>query len=161
MEEVCETKIIIRKCQLEPEDFSVEIRRFIVKTVDFPELHLVKGATREYQQDNEMGLVWEKVSPVEYKVFLEKNNASTEMLVFSELYNPGWQLVGEEGDMLDNKHLLVNMYANGWLFEKPGEQKFSIIFVPQIALNVGGLISISASILSFAYLGIITWRRKS
>lgn len=93
-------------------------------------------------------LTWEKISPVNYRVFVDKKTDEPEFMVFSELFSGGWQVQSGNELLDDKKHFLVNGYANGWVIEAPGTYSFNVRYQPEDLLNIGKWISILAILIS-------------
>ena len=106
-------------------------------------------------------VAFQKVNPTEYKVKLNKTSSQMQTLVFSELFNPGWELIGEDGKVMQNRHLLVNVYANGWTFDAAGDYSFRVKFAPQKALETGQRVSLISIAGMLSCLGLLSWRKKS
>lgn len=152
----------IKRCNEIEDKFDVEIRNFKISQVDYPTFGLLqRGKPEENIVSSETTVVYEKIEPTEYKVALNKKSSSREILVFSELYNPGWELEREGGGILENKHILVNVYANGWVFDTPGSYHLFVRFVPQTALRRGTALSLIILAVSLGLVGLLSWRRKS
>lgn len=117
-----------------------------------------------------------KIDQTKYLVSI-KNSQAPFVLVFSELFNSDWKAyltknnITEQNNMIwetwmqkpifDDKHFLVNSYANGWLINKQGDFNIIIEFWPQRLLYVGYFVS---GLTIMTGLVFITWsklRRRS
>lgn len=101
---------------------------------------------------------YERINPAKYVVHIQSSQ-SPFILVFSELFNNGWEASFKE----DNKsleHSRVNNYANGWLIEKKGNFNINVEFSLQRWLEVGEKISLfSYSVLLVGLLIYISKRK--
>lgn len=94
---------------------------------------------------------FEKIDSTKYK-YKVKNATAPFLLVFSELFDGGWQ------NSLIREHFLVNGYANAWKINKTGDFDGEIEFYPQKLLRTGYIISgvsITLGILLLIYLFFI------
>lgn len=103
-------------------------------------LFVKEGATL----DRSAKVVYEQVSPVEYKGRIESDGTS-DLIVFSENYSPKWNIdIFSDNEKLDlePKHFSANTYANAWFIDKaPGNYRFKITYTPQKLFNIGMLLS--------------------
>lgn len=79
--------------------------------------------------------------PVSYKTIknIEVSESLTrnyETLVLNEAYDPGWVAMCGLGKC-DAKHVKVNNWANGWVFEKGIPENVQVIFWPQFLEYIG------------------------
>lgn len=102
-------------------------------------LFLIAKHEVETKIDNpEVG--FKMVDLTHYKVDI-KGAKKPFLLVFSELYNAGWQINLDNKNVEDKNHFLVNGYANSWWIDKTGDFKLDIIYKPQKFLNLAYIIS--------------------
>lgn len=120
-----------------------------------------------------------KVNQSKYSVTV-KEASEPYILVFSELFDPGWKVYFQDNIPVERKgklwetygvkslpeknHLLVNVYANGWLVEKTGNYEIVLEYWPQRILFTGYLISgTSAFLVTFYFTVVKLWkgRRKN
>lgn len=68
------------------------------------------------------------------------------LIVFNQAYEPGWiAFCGTK--LCSAKHVMVNNWANGWVFEQPIQpQEVTPLFWPQILENIGILLLIVVTI---------------
>ncbi|MFH1407562.1 MAG: alpha-(1-_3)-arabinofuranosyltransferase family protein [Patescibacteria group bacterium] len=108
---------------------------------------------------------FQKISPVLYRGSVDKA-VGNHVIVFSENYSPEWQIrvFDEKGQpiKMDPPHFSVNLYANGWFFEKtPEKYIFEIYFQPQSLYNLGLAISGLTLLSSIGYFFFQKyWRHK-
>lgn len=79
----------------------------------------------------------EEINPTLYTVHVETSQPF--FLVFSEGFNNNWAAF-LEGEELQN-HLEGNLFANTWLISEVGEYDITIRYKPQLAFELGRLIS--------------------
>lgn len=122
--------------EFQPAGSDLHIQDLLLKKVFKPNVILIisKRANLTQPQINYI-----KYNHTKYKISV-KNSQGEYILVFSELYNPGWELRLADGETLDN-HFLANAYANGWKIDKEGDYNLIVEFAPQRSLNTGIIIS--------------------
>ena len=160
-EEVCKREWWGRKiCTMEDSDFDVEIVNLRLTESTLPNILLASlDGIPSYETTTK--LKWEEVNPTLYSISINKNGSKPEVLVFSELFNSGWKAVYEDGSLIpDQKHLVVNTYANGWLIDKAGNYSLNIEYFPQRMLDNGKIISAIGFFASGVYLTVIVLKRK-
>lgn len=61
------------------------------------------------------------------------------VFAFSETFHDGWRLSLSDGKLNSKapKHVLTNMFGNGWLIEKAGNYQFRLEFLPQRYFKIG------------------------
>ncbi len=129
--EKCEVKMLIFKsCIKTTGNFEVNIRNLKVEKIDYPTLYLTRLGTGE-SNISDTQVSWRKVNPTKYELEINKANNKKELLVFSELFDPNWVLDTKNEEKFNSEHVLVNIYANGWLIDKSGKYKVEIIYKPQ------------------------------
>ncbi|HSW87867.1 MAG TPA: alpha-(1-_3)-arabinofuranosyltransferase family protein [Candidatus Saccharimonadales bacterium] len=101
-----------------------------------------------------------KINSSQYtiKVFNAKNPF---YLVFSESFNPLWQLTITDINKKVENHYVVNSYANAWYIDRKGTYTMSISFKPEQAFITGKIISGIAIIASLLYLLWRKWKGKN
>ncbi len=110
----------------------------------------VFGDTNSTNELEYLGLI-----PVSYKTIknIEVSESLTrnyETLVLNEAYDPGWVAMCGLGKC-DAKHVKVNNWANGWVFEKGIPENVQVIFWPQFLEYIGiGLLGLCV-LISFKY----------
>lgn len=85
-------------------------------------------------------ITYERINPAKYVVHIQ-NSQSPFILVFSELFNKGWEASIEE-DGKKFEHSRVNNYANGWLIDGKGSYDLKVEFNLQHWLEIGEKISV-------------------
>ncbi len=73
---------------------------------------------------------FKKISPVNYDVKII-NSKGKFLLVFNQTYHPGWTALVEGKPIDENKHIIANGYANGFLIDKVGSFNISLKFAPE------------------------------
>ena len=155
----CSRKFLVKRfCEDSLLKFNVDLRNFKVTTVKYPQIRLVRNGLESLGP--ETTIEWSKVNPTRYNVKINKLDAKAEMLVFSELFNSGWEASFEDGSKIPSqKHFLVNVYANGWLIDKTGNYQISLRFLPQKTLELGVRISAIFLTASLLFIGISLWKK--
>lgn len=159
-QEICKRSLLIKKvCREEVARFSVEIRNFRIKRVVQPDVFLVTESN--FPDQTESSVSFTKIYPTLYEVQINKTTDYPEILVFSELFDNGWKAVFDDGTVIpEDKHLLVNVYANGWVIDKPGNYNLTIKFAPQDLLEKGEKISLASIFSAIVFLGVLSWRKR-
>ena len=106
------------------------------------------------EKDRSEMISYKKVDPTFYEINISQQNP--EYLIFSSRYDENWILTEGRPSFIEklivkpnNTHFKVNLYANGWRVEKPGE--YTLYYYPQQAMHaIGG-----ASILSLGLLFLL------
>lgn len=90
-----------------------------------------------------------KINPTLYKGIVEIKNPS--FLFFSETYHPSWKLKLTDGKntYYPQKHVMANLYGNGWYIKDIGSYSFTLEFEPQRMVYYGAMIAV------FTYLGLL------
>lgn len=159
----CEIIQAHRKTLCKDEEFKKQFQRpstvvlrglKISRLEDFP-LFLRAVETEDNRVPSLTQVEFESSSPVRYAGSFSINQP--QLLVFSETFAPGWQLVlFKDGKrIIPEEKVLVNLFANGWFIEEPGEYQFTLEYTPERRVQLGGLISM-------LFFGGIVWyaRRK-
>jgi hypothetical protein len=161
--ENCEWVFIIKRCVAEVDPYVVTIRNIKLESISYPDIALLKRDENISQtpSQDESQVVYEKVDSTKYLLHVIKNNPEPEVLVFSELFNPGWKAKYKDGDVIpDDSHNLVNAYANSWLIDRTGDYEITLEFAPQRKLENDKHISTTSIILGIVLLGILTIKKK-
>ena len=149
---------LFNKCIKEKTSFVVEIKDMKVK-----QMHLFQPALileRNYNTNTNTKVDWHKVNAAEYRVNITKENDTSELLVFSELYNSGWSAKYADNNYIpESNHLLVNGYANAWVLDKPGNYDLFIRYQPQQLLNMSYKVSLLSIVIS-SFLLIVFYTYK-
>ena len=83
------------------------------------------------------------------------------MLIFSELYDNGWGIYYANGQKIDeNRHYLVNTYANGWLVDKKGNYELIVKYEPQKLLEISKQASLITVVAGVLYIFYSAWKSK-
>jgi len=103
---------------------------------------------RFYIEGVQSELAFEKINPVKYKLNV-KNPGQEFLLVFSETFNPGWQIKSET-NLLKAEHVHTNIYANAWRIKSTDPKlDLTVYYQPQNYVYIGLVIS-SLSLLAIA-----------
>lgn len=132
---------------LEGESQIEEINRPIVEKIVAP---FLSGALPK--------ISYKKINSAKYMLHVEDVSAPV-LLVFSQLYNDGWQASYLDKEVLKN-HVRANIYANAWVIERKGNSDIVIEFSPQKWMDLGEKISIVNFILLSAGLSFFSVRYK-
>lgn len=105
-------------------------------------------------------IVFQRVDPTKYEIHV--NAIKPFFLVFSEPYHSEWKAYYESDlswiealwkkPISDDKHFLVNGYANAWYIDKSGEYDIILYFRPQSSVTIGLIISVSSFFACLTYL---------
>lgn len=128
------------------------IKNMAIKKIIKPEVVLIKKNENPVQKTS--GLVYTKISPTRYNIQI-KDSREPFVLVFSSLFNPGWEIVFSDGEKAKN-HFLVNSYANGWLIDRPGDYNLILNFGLQDSLELDSAISMGSFIFGIIILLIVS-----
>jgi len=136
LEEYCIENFLEKQiCSLESSKYKVELRNFRISKETQPEMYLKINNGESVKSNSKVS--YEKRNNSFYKVIIEKDDPGFEMLVFSELFNPEWKIRGA-----DIEHFRANIYANGWLLEKPGRYELEVYYKPEDYLGFGKKVSL-------------------
>ncbi len=119
-------------------------------------------------------LIFKRINPTKYKVSV-KGATSPYTLIFSETFHPFWKAYIVAKDqrpkakdriwetwlrepIKEEKHLLVNGYANAWRIEKAGDYEIILEFWPQRLLYLG--VAIAGLILLVFGLGYLVYEKR-
>ncbi len=146
-------------CSLESSDFDVEIRNFKIKMFTPPKMFISSGSNISDLKGSD--IQWKMLNPTLYQVSIDKKQNMQEILVFSELFDNGWKATLDDGSIIpENKHLLTNIYANGWIIEKAGNYTITISYFPQKLLTVGKKISLLSILACGILLGVSILKKR-
>lgn len=99
-------------------------------------------------------ITFAKLDYTNYRVEV-KSAESPFLLVFSELYDPGWSIYLGDEEISNDRHFLVNGYANSWWIDKTGDFDLNIVYKPQKLLDFGYRVSFVSASLGALFLLII------
>lgn len=71
-----------------------------------------------------------KISSVNYQIKIY-NSYGRFLLVFNNNYHPGWVIFVEGKPISDDKHIVANGYANGFIIDRNGNFDISLQFTPE------------------------------
>lgn len=100
-------------------------------------------------------------NPTSIIVNVHVSNPSTFTLVYSQNYDPGWEI--ENTSYMSAKHILVNNFMNAWVisFKESGNFSIHIFFKSENIVHYYGYLSIASSlVLATSYIAI-SLRRKN
>lgn len=87
-------------------------KQFTLTMSEVVEPRIVVSSTKN-QPETPRAASYISESPTRYRLSLPAETSSPTLLVFSERFDPWWELKGT-----DAKHIRVNGYANGWILPK-------------------------------------------
>ncbi len=103
---------------------------------------------------------YQKINPTLYRIKVSRA-VDAFNLIFSELYNSGWQAKLSDGTIISSdKHFLANAFGNGWLIDKKGDFEIEIKYTSQDILSKAKTISLVSFIGALFALVIIKLRKK-
>lgn len=106
-------------------------------------IYLVMGERKKLSVPESVTYI--KINPTKYKIDI-KNASAPFLLVFSESYDSRWTAFSPKNArkeyIADDKHLLVNGYANAWWVNETGDSTIVLEFLPQRLLKIGYSISL-------------------
>lgn len=156
-----------------PTEVSVSNIEVVPKLPD--KLYLVSEGSGELSVPET--IEFQKVNPTKYKVKV-KGSPEPFLMVFSETFDTRWKAyhLPESGlwdkdtkiwdtwgkkAIDDQRHVLVNGYANAWWVDKTGDFEVIIEFAPQQLLYFGYLISGSSILIFILIIGLNYMRKDS
>ncbi len=71
-----------------------------------------------------------KFSPAEYNIEITESKGPF-LLVFSNSYHPDWEIFYDNERLSDNRHFVVNGYANGYVIDRKGDLSLNLVFSQQ------------------------------
>lgn len=83
----------------------------------------------------------QKMSPVSYKVRITGSKGKF-ILVFNNTYHPGWIAFVKSKPISNEKHIVANGYANGFIIDEIGNFDISLKFAPEEAGKKSLLVSL-------------------
>ncbi len=151
----CQKVFFIKeKCLKEENNFGAEIRNFKVSEINYPEIKLYNFA-KDFQKKSS-NISYQKINPTKYLLTIEKDDNEPELIVFSELFNSFWKLkINNKESLSDDKHFLVNSFANAWLIDKQGKYSALIEFEPQKFLNISEKVTLASIFTGMFVLAIL------
>ncbi len=157
---ICEKNLLVGEtCKTETKSFDVEIKNLKITPRQRPNLLFVSNIKES--QNEETTSTFTKINPTLYKIKLSKPTPQREILVFSELYDSGWKANYENGEKIpEANHFLVNVYANGWLIDKPGNYEITLKYQPQELTDLGRTVSVISLMAGTVFLAALTYRGR-
>src|SRR3989344_1043311 len=157
---VCKRNLLlVEECSEKKSSFEIQIRNLNVSHVVLPSVTLI--TENGLFDDTETQIEWKKINPTFYKARVQKKDNENEMIVFSELYNSGWKAVLDDKDWIqEDKHFMVNGYANGWLVDKQGSYEIDIKFAPEDYFKKTKKISVISIVLAIIFLIGLEGKKK-
>lgn len=136
---------------------NVDIKNFTLTAFHYPNIVLVSEFSGAPILGTETTIT--KINNTRYDLEIKKQAAGKELLVFSEMYHPGWKAQLEDGTLVpETDHLLVNFFANGWVIERAGNYKLTLTFKDEELFNTAKKVSVLGSVISV--FAIIYFARK-
>ena len=120
---------------------NIKVERVFTNTVILEQ----KNEKRLLQKVSPL-VTFNKINPTKYRVKVE-GAESPYFLVFSESFHPEWRAYLDKDQIPDDKHFLVNGYANAWYIDKSGDYEITLEFGIERIFKAGKLISITFLIL--------------
>lgn len=114
-------------------DSDVLIRNVSIRKIPTSGIVLIKNNSNGVAGINIVNS--KRIDPTAYEVHL--NATSSGVLVFRDSYHDLWFLNDSRGNKLENEHVLVDGYANGWIFPNSKEINLKLEFDPQNKEKVG------------------------
>ena len=118
------------------------IEKIVVREFFSPSVLIVNKSDLVVQSPPSLN--YTRINPTSYFGDINDSNYPF-ILVFDEKLNHLWKLStsSRNGNWeTNNKHFMVDGYANGWLIEKGSERKFKIEYTPQTMFVIGVVVSI-------------------
>lgn len=100
----------IKSCADKTSEFGVEIKNFTIKRVDFPQITLSLNRNLE-SRPTTTTWSWVEINPSMYALKIDKKTSDREAVVFSELYDQGWNLYRVENNDIWQKAKLQSQWA--------------------------------------------------
>lgn len=145
-----------------PNEFSnFDVKDFVISRVNIPDIVLSKTTnTKDLPTPR---ITFEKINPTKYTVHIE-NAQDKYTLVFGEAYKKDWKayVIDEKGKkiaIMEEKHNMINGYANGWFIDKKGTYDIVVEYWPQQFAYIGIAISILTLAVYFLIFGIFRIKR--
>ncbi len=132
--------LLFTSCSKKEDTYKVQIKNLSWSRLERPSVFLTLSKPPTDGQKTE--IKWSKTNPTQYLVKMKKTDSQPEVLVFSELFNSGWEIKTILGPAIPQKnHILANIYANGWLITEPGDYELNLSFGPQKGLESGRIVT--------------------
>lgn len=130
-----------------------------IKVQRFPSDNVILSNIAQDKKPEEQQIDYQKINPAKY--ILKLTTKKPTVLVLRETFHDGWRLVDSTGKKVAAAHVLVDGYANGWVFTSPAKGQYEIEFMPQkdkaYGFYIGLCIIIIGASMSY-YLSI--WNKK-
>ncbi len=105
-------------------------------------------------------IVYEKISPTEYRVKIAASEIDNQVLVFRNSYHKDWQIKGLDKSQFAIEHGIYEGFANSWKIKKRYDSKsnsnrpieLKIYFQPEQFGYISGIISISSLLWILLYI---------
>ncbi|MBI2600298.1 DUF3367 domain-containing protein [Candidatus Daviesbacteria bacterium] len=120
-----------------PDLDNLKVKNMNVRELMLPDLVLINKL--EDRINKTPNLSYDKISPSRYNIRIE-NSLNPFVVVFSSIFNSGWQLSYPDGTKVE-KHFLTNSFANGWLIDRLGDFDLNLEYSLQNDLDKDSLIS--------------------
>ncbi len=104
------------------------------------------------ERENTAPVTYASLGPTRYRISFPQQTSSPGLLVFSERFDPWWELKG-----VNARHIMVNGYANGWIITSPVSQPILVEYKGQIYFYWG----IAISLITLGAGVALLWSRRS
>jgi len=137
----------------------VQVKNLKVERDDLGSLFLVRRKIN-IENANLPDISYQEENPAVYKVHI-RNAKGPFFLAFLESYHPLWKAYilnnGKQEEIVQDKHLLINSFANAWYIDKTGSYDLLLEFYPERLFALGKKVSfvslgVSAIILFIIFL---------
>jgi hypothetical protein len=121
---------------------------------------------KKHRENFRPSIDFRKINPAKYEITV-KNATAPYFIVFSENYHPQWKAYYGEVSWIETllrdplpeeKHLMVNGYANSWELDETGDYRLTLYFRPQSMFYLGLIVSALTFLGCIGYLGY-DWRK--
>ena len=101
------------------------------------------------------------INPASFIVNVKVSNPGTFTLVYSQNYDPGWEI--KNTGHMSAKHIIVNNFMNAWIisFSQSGNFSIHIFFKSENLVDYYGYVSVASSLVLTAFYMAISMRRKN
>jgi len=130
---------------------EIEISFFDSMGREKPSIKLDLAIKYDRENVEKPEIVFKEINPTKY-IIQVKEAKYPYLLVLSENFNRNWKLYLNGEPLVENKHFIINGFANSWLIEEKGNYNLTVEYLPQRYMNFGVLISFATLFLSLAYL---------
>jgi len=130
---------------------EIEISFFDSMGREKPSIKLDLAVKYDRENVEKPGIIFKEINPTKYIIQVRKAKYPY-LLVLSENFNRNWKLYLNGKPLVENKHFIINGFANAWLVEEKGNYNITIEYLPQRYMNLGALVSFATLFLSLAYL---------